>query len=158
MDRLSAVVLILICVSSSTGSGDGSVWEQREFDYFKLALQWPPTYCRKTKHCCSSNACCRGANAPHGFTIHGLWPDYNDGTWPSCCTHSTFNQKEISTLLNALETYWPSLSCGSISNCFGRKGSFWAHEVVNMALVLHQWFKMNIIISSQHSMSSSNIM
>ncbi|XP_062175103.1 ribonuclease 2 [Alnus glutinosa] len=100
----------------------------REFDYFNLALQWPGTVCRRTRHCCSSNACCRGSNAPTEFTIHGLWPDYNDGTWPACCTRSNFDEKEISTLLDALEKYWPSLSCGSSSNCHGGKGSFWAHE------------------------------
>ncbi|XP_059434252.1 ribonuclease 2 [Corylus avellana] len=101
---------------------------QREFDYFALALQWPGTFCRRTRHCCSSNACCRGLNAPTEFTIHGLWPDYNDGTWPACCTRSNFDEKEISTLLDGLEKYWPSLSCGSSSNCHGGKGSFWAHE------------------------------
>ncbi|MCD9560587.1 hypothetical protein HAX54_019304 [Datura stramonium] len=35
---------------------------QREFDYFKLSLQWPATYCRRTRHCCSSNACCSRLN------------------------------------------------------------------------------------------------
>nr|AFK35006.1 unknown [Lotus japonicus] len=101
---------------------------QREFDYFALALQWPGTYCQRTRHCCSNNACCRGSNAPTIFTIHGLWPDYNDGTWPACCTKSRFDPKEISTLTDALEKYWPSLSCGSPSTCQGGKGTFWAHE------------------------------
>lgn len=32
--------------------------EQREFDYFNLALQWPGTICKGARHCCSSNACC----------------------------------------------------------------------------------------------------
>lgn len=36
--------------------------------------------------------------------IDGLWPDYNDGTWPACCTRSDFNEKEV------------SFSCSSI--CF----------------------------------------
>ncbi|XP_028805392.1 ribonuclease 2-like isoform X1 [Neltuma alba] len=109
---------------------NGSIEEanQREFDYFALALQWPVTYCRRTRHCCSSNACCRGSNAPTEFTIHGLWPDYNDGSWPSCCSRTSFDEKEISTLTNALEQYWPSLSCGSPSTCHGTRGSFWAHE------------------------------
>ncbi|KAH7576553.1 hypothetical protein JRO89_XS01G0107800 [Xanthoceras sorbifolium] len=62
--------------------------------------------------------------------VDGLWPDYNDGTWPACCTRSEFNEKEITTLLDALEKYWPSLSCGSPSTCHGGKGSFWGHEVV----------------------------
>jgi ribonuclease T2 len=102
---------------------------QREFDYFALSLQWPPTFCRRTRHCCSSNACCRGSNAPTEFTIHGLWPDYNDGTWPACCTtQSDFDEKEISSLLDPMNKYWPSLSCGSPTNCHGGRGSFWGHE------------------------------
>lgn len=28
-------------------------------------------------------------------TADGLWPDYNDGTWPSCCTESEFDEKEV---------------------------------------------------------------
>uniref|UniRef100_A0A2P2LN14 Uncharacterized protein n=1 Tax=Rhizophora mucronata TaxID=61149 RepID=A0A2P2LN14_RHIMU len=31
-------------------------------------------------------------------------------------------------LHDALERYWPTLSCGSPSTCFGGRGSFWAHE------------------------------
>ncbi|CAN1345286.1 Ribonuclease 2 [Linum perenne] len=104
--------------------------KQREFDYFVLALQWPPTYCRFTKKCCSKNGCCRGDNSPTEFTIHGLWPNYNDGSWPSCCGGSNFNEKELSTLLKPLNKYWPTLSCGKSSTCHGVKGSFWAHEVV----------------------------
>ncbi|KAK4492152.1 hypothetical protein RD792_002949 [Penstemon davidsonii] len=63
------------------------------------------------------------------FRVDGLWSDYNDGTWPSCCTGKRFDVKEISTLLGALNTYWPSLSCSSPSNCHGGKGIFWEHEV-----------------------------
>ncbi|CAN1346007.1 Ribonuclease 2 [Linum perenne] len=102
--------------------------KQREFDYYTLALQWPATYCRFTKKCCSKNACCRGDNSPTEFTIHGLWPDYNDGSYPSCCGGSNFKEKELSTLLEPLNKYWPTLSCGKSSTCHGVKGSFWAHE------------------------------
>ncbi|KAH9794009.1 Ribonuclease 2 [Citrus sinensis] len=61
--------------------------------------------------------------------LDGLWPDYNDGTWPSCCKKSKFDEKEISTLLDALEQYWPSYRCGSTSTCYSGEGLFWAHEV-----------------------------
>lgn len=57
-----------------------------------------------------------------------MWPDYNDGTWPSCCTGKEFDEKEIHTLLEPMKKYWSSLSCGSPSTCHGAKGSFWAHE------------------------------
>ncbi|XP_022143545.1 ribonuclease 2 isoform X2 [Momordica charantia] len=102
--------------------------EQREFDYFKLALQWPGTMCRGIRHCCSSNGCCDGCGAVGVFTIHGLWPDYNDGSWPSCCTGKNFDEKEIRTLNFPLKKYWPTFSCSSPSTCHGTKGSFWAHE------------------------------
>ncbi|KAK7292769.1 hypothetical protein RJT34_15622 [Clitoria ternatea] len=123
----SVLVLLLVAVTTHATLLEGER-NQRDFDYFALALQWPPTYCRRATRCCSSNACCRGSNSPTVFTIHGLWPDYNDGTWPSCCTKSEFDPKEISTLTNALEQYWPSLSCSSPRSCHGRRGSFWAHE------------------------------
>uniref|UniRef100_F6I1Y3 Uncharacterized protein n=1 Tax=Vitis vinifera TaxID=29760 RepID=F6I1Y3_VITVI len=55
-------------------------------------------------------------------------------------------KKEISTLLDPLEKYWPSLSCGSPSKCYGGKGSFWGHEVKSMGLVPLQWFEMSTII------------
>ncbi|KAL4596808.1 hypothetical protein ACB092_12G190000 [Castanea dentata] len=60
--------------------------------------------------------------------IVGLWPDYNDGSWPACCTKSNFEEKLISTLHETLEKYWPSLSCGSSSTCHGGKGSLLEHE------------------------------
>ncbi|PKI55281.1 hypothetical protein CRG98_024297 [Punica granatum] len=124
----AAALLLVIAGVNAGGDGKGRVSNQREFDYFKLTLQWPGTLCRRTRHCCSSNACCSSSNSPAEFTIHGLWPDYNDGTWPACCTQDNFDEKEISTLVDALQKYWPSYYCGSTSTCYGGKGSFWAHE------------------------------
>ncbi|EXB40468.1 Ribonuclease 2 [Morus notabilis] len=128
--KLACLTILAVAscgIIKANGIGDRigimEVKGQREFDYFALALQWPPTYCRHTRDCCSSNACCRGANAPSEFTIHGLWPDYNDGTWPACCTRESFNEKEISTLLDALEKYWPSLSCGKPRACHEKHGT-----------------------------------
>ncbi|KAF6162292.1 hypothetical protein GIB67_008421 [Kingdonia uniflora] len=134
----SLLLSSLFCCSHQTNNG-GPVGEegvgevllggkQREFDYFVLALQWPGTICQRTRHCCASNGCCNRPNGPTEFTIHGLWANYNDGTWPACCTKSKFDIKEISPLLSGLKKYWPSLSCSSPSTCHGTKGLFWAHE------------------------------
>ncbi|XP_050205011.1 ribonuclease 2 [Mercurialis annua] len=124
---MNLIFFILLLVTASFYAIE-SRSEQREFDYFKLALQWPGTYCQRTRHCCPSNGCCRRSNALAEFTIHGLWPDYNDGTWPACCRRADFDEKEIDTLRDTLDKYWPSLSCGSPSTCHGTKGSFWGHE------------------------------
>ncbi|XP_074316711.1 ribonuclease 2-like [Silene latifolia] len=121
----------------------------RDFDYFVLALQWPPTNCRNTNtlHCCKSNACCSSSGPPQHFTIHGLWCNYNDGSWPSCCGDNNFDEKEISTLQKALDDYWPTLFCGSTSTCHGHKGSFYAHER-SMVPALLQCLETSIITSS----------
>ncbi|GLT46097.1 hypothetical protein SLA2020_198800 [Shorea laevis] len=113
---LTLLCLLLTCLIVDANDNTNAGAAHREFDYFALCLQWPGTVCHGTRHCCSSNACCRGSNSPTEFTIHGLWPDYNDGTWPACCTRSRFDEREISTLLDGLEKYWPSLIC---SSCFG---------------------------------------
>ncbi|XP_076940112.1 ribonuclease 2-like [Bidens hawaiensis] len=127
---LISIIFTGILVNGDTGAVDlvSTVAEQREFDYFALAVQWPATYCSKSTKCCSQSGCCRGENSPPGFTIHGLWPDYNDGSWPSCCSGPEFDESEISSLLGALNEYWPTLSCSKTSTCHKKKGLFWAHE------------------------------
>ncbi|MEX2166654.1 MAG: ribonuclease T2 [Methyloceanibacter sp.] len=53
-----------------------------EFDYYVLVLTWAPSYClgegrrRKDAQC--------GTTRPHAFTLHGLWPQYEEG-WPENC-------------------------------------------------------------------------
>ncbi|XP_075650143.1 ribonuclease 2-like [Castanea sativa] len=120
-------ILLLVCLQLAVSVSD-SVIEQREFDYFKLALHCSSNFCQCTCHCCSFDACCRHSNTPAEFYNIGLWPDYNDGSWPACCTKSNFEEKLISTLHETLEKYWPSLSCGSSSTGHGGKGSLLEHE------------------------------
>ncbi|BAF07001.1 Os01g0897300 [Oryza sativa Japonica Group] len=126
------ISLSALCLAVAVMSG---------FDYYVLALQWPGTVCRQTSHCCSSNGCCR-SHPLKFFTIHGLWPQYSYGGWPSCCRPTTFDGNKvaanhpsylqngilISRLKTILEEYWPSLYCGSFSTCFGGKRPFWVHE------------------------------
>nr|POE82220.1 ribonuclease 3 [Quercus suber] len=52
------------------------------------------------------------------FTIHGLWPEYKDGLYPSNCDpNSVFEKSRLSDLMTNLQKDWPSLSCPS-SNGF----------------------------------------
>ena len=55
------------------------------------------------------------------FTIHGLWPDYNDGSYPSFCTKTKFNPSKVDDLLPELKAEWPT---------YAAKGgdAFWKHE------------------------------
>lgn len=50
------------------------------FDYYLLSLSWAPEYChghRNSPECDDSHP---------GFVVHGLWPQYRNGQWPSQCS------------------------------------------------------------------------
>jgi len=51
-----------------------------QFDYYLLTLSWSPEYC----HGHPNAAQCDGEHP--GFVVHGLWPQNNDGRWPSHCS------------------------------------------------------------------------
>lgn len=52
------------------------------FDYYLLTLSWSPEYC----HGHPNNAQCDGSHP--GFVVHGLWPQFQDGHWPSQCSYA----------------------------------------------------------------------
>ncbi|PWK60274.1 ribonuclease T2 family protein [Roseicyclus mahoneyensis] len=64
----------------------GAAWAEGEragdFDYYVLALSWTPTWCALEGDARGSAQCEAGQG--FGFTLHGLWPQYEEG-WPSFC-------------------------------------------------------------------------
>ncbi|KAL3702366.1 hypothetical protein R1sor_020388 [Riccia sorocarpa] len=96
-----------------------------DFDYYVFAQQWPGTFCRK------SGACCKNVAKPVKFTIHGLWPENEDNSYPSCCKGPGFDEDKVEELYEYLLKNWPTLSCKSPKQCHGGfpgKFGFWKHE------------------------------
>ncbi|KAG0499639.1 hypothetical protein HPP92_004330 [Vanilla planifolia] len=90
------------------------------FDFFYFVLQWPGSYCDSQHSCCYPLS----GKPASDFGIHGLWPNNNDGSFPSNCDpNSPFDSSQISDLTNSLNANWPSLSCPSSNS-----ESFWTHE------------------------------
>jgi ribonuclease T2 len=56
-----------------------------DFDFYVLALSWSPSYCAAEGRE-ADPAQCR-ADAPRGFTVHGLWPQREQG-YPESCESS----------------------------------------------------------------------
>ena len=54
----------------------------QDFDYYLLALSWTPSFCAAEGDARASHQCEPGRGL--GFTLHGLWPQYEDG-WPEFC-------------------------------------------------------------------------
>jgi ribonuclease T2 len=73
---LLAVVLTLAAPARAEGERAGA------FDYYVLSLSWTPTWCALEGDDRDSPQCDAGRG--FGFTLHGLWPQYEAG-WPSFC-------------------------------------------------------------------------
>ncbi|KAK9675914.1 hypothetical protein RND81_11G041100 [Saponaria officinalis] len=92
----------------------------QDFDFFYFVQQWPGSYCDAKKTCCYPTTGKPAAD----FGIHGLWPNYNDGSYPSNCDSNTpFDQTQISSLLGKMQREWPTLACPSNDGI-----NFWTHE------------------------------
>ncbi|XP_054810491.1 ribonuclease 1-like [Prosopis cineraria] len=92
----------------------------QDFDFFYFVLQWPGSYCDTQRSCCYPTS----GKPEVDFGIHGLWPNYNDGSYPSNCDpNNPFNQSEVSDLISSLERNWATLACPS-----GNGIQFWTHE------------------------------
>ena len=53
-----------------------------KFDYYVLALSWSPSWCALEGDGKRADQC--DPRHDYGFTLHGLWPQYEHG-WPSFC-------------------------------------------------------------------------
>ena len=91
-----------------------SVSAQNSYDFFLLVMQYAPALCSDgTFKKCPSNLLTN-------FTLHGLWPERSDGSYPQHCTNDKFDPSAVSSIESELDTYWLSLN--------GPNDSFWAHE------------------------------
>lgn len=52
------------------------------FDYYILSLSWQPEWCRSTGEARGAPECAAGNR--RAFTVHGLWPQLEEG-WPEHC-------------------------------------------------------------------------
>lgn len=76
------IALLALALASSTGwaqpGRDVGTKPPGQFDYYVLALTWVPAFCATRN---DPNEC--GKNL--GFALHGLWPQFANGDYPSTC-------------------------------------------------------------------------
>ncbi|CAI9096596.1 OLC1v1032781C1 [Oldenlandia corymbosa var. corymbosa] len=91
------------------------------YDFFYFVQQWPGSYCDTKRSCCYPAT----GKPATDFTIHGLWPQYNNNTYPSSCNQrSQFDETKVSDLISRMEKSWPTFNCGKKST----NTKFWTHE------------------------------
>jgi len=91
-----------------------STAQNNNYDFFLLVMQYAPALCSDgTFKKCPSTLITN-------FTLHGLWPERIDGSYPQHCTNDKFDPSQVTSIETELDTYWLSLN--------GPNPSFWAHE------------------------------
>ena len=103
----TAALLCSLALSCSVMLSAGSYHSRRSqpytgqagvFDFYLLTLSWEPEYCfshRSDPDCTASK---------RGFVVHGLWPQNNDGSYPSNCSSTQpppSNADELSGIVPA---------------------------------------------------------
>jgi ribonuclease T2 len=66
-----------------------------DFDFYVLALSWSPSWCASQPEDGAGEPQCEAVR-PHGFVVHGLWPQRESG-WPEFCDseHGTRIERRI---------------------------------------------------------------
>ncbi|XP_020255490.1 extracellular ribonuclease LE-like [Asparagus officinalis] len=116
MKSQSPLVLVLLLLPTFLPTSSAA----RDFDFFYFVLQWPGSYCDTRRSCCYPSTGKPAAD----FGIHGLWPNYNDGSYPSNCDpDSAYDESKIEDLISSMQVHWPTLACPSSDGTH-----FWTHE------------------------------
>lgn len=77
--HVMAGALLALCLAGAA-SAEGE--RAGDFDYYVLSLSWSPTWCALEGDARRAPECAEGEG--RGFTLHGLWPQHDEG-WPSWC-------------------------------------------------------------------------
>lgn len=77
-----AVLAALLLPTPVLAEGDTAGHRAGDFDYYVMALSWSPNWCALEGDGRGAPECDRGAG--RAFTLHGLWPQYEEG-WPDFC-------------------------------------------------------------------------
>lgn len=77
-------------------------------------------------HNMTNPVCNNTYNNDISFTIHGLWPEWYNNTYPQYCNNNTdFNISSLDPIMDDLNKYWVSYE--------GDNPAFWKHEYMKHA-------------------------
>jgi ribonuclease T2 len=134
--------VLALSLAPRTVSAEGE--RAGEFDYYVLSLSWTPSWCELTGDARRDPQCDEGRG--FGFTLHGLWPQFERG-WPSYCrtTAQDPSRAETAAMANimggaglAWHEWQKHGRCSGLSSAEYFAAARAAYEAVNRPEVLRQ--------------------
>lgn len=77
------LVGLALTVALAFPAGSAIAEPRSEFDYYVLAISWTPGWCEIEGAAQGDDRCATGAGT--GWSLHGLWPQFEAGGWPEFC-------------------------------------------------------------------------
>jgi ribonuclease T2 len=79
---MRAARILAVCLAALATPAGAEGERAGDFDYYVLSLTWSPNWCALTGDAQGDDQC--HPRHAYSFTLHGLWPQSEDG-WPSYC-------------------------------------------------------------------------
>lgn len=94
------ISLLIWVLSTGVVFADGD--RAGEFDYYVLALSWSPNWCALEGNSKHAEQC--EDDQTYGWVMHGLWPQYEQGGWPSYCrtSHSEATRGQTRAMIDIM--------------------------------------------------------
>ncbi|OQS05596.1 hypothetical protein THRCLA_02301 [Thraustotheca clavata] len=100
-----------------------------QFDFYVFAHSWQPSFCYHEPYPAQALLGCKEPQEywKTHFTVHGLWPELNEGPHPGFCSKEELNIDLVRKAIGevTLEEYWPNVKVPVNSSSYD---SFWNHE------------------------------
>ncbi|GMS79256.1 hypothetical protein PENTCL1PPCAC_1431, partial [Pristionchus entomophagus] len=90
------------------------------FDYLMFTMIYPTATCMADDD--QAPGSCKIPSGTSQWTIHGLWPNFKDGSYPQFCDHQKFDEKQVQQLHEQMRTKWPNLFPHT------PEAQLWSHE------------------------------
>lgn len=79
---IAALLVVAVLAASGAFAQERRGGPPGTFDFYVLALSWSPGFCALEGDRKNRSQCAAGSGT--GFTVHGLWPQFEQG-WPVSC-------------------------------------------------------------------------
>jgi len=96
---------------------------EASFDFYVFSMMHEPEFCSQKHE--EPEGCHHPKRIWDGLTIHGLWPNNDDGSYPQNCSSEQFDLSVLQPIRDELEQQWPNIKALPNSTSYG---DFWEHE------------------------------